>query len=288
MKKYLLLLMVIPLISTFLLIYLWQNDVTPAITYFPEDETLSFNETNTVLELISEKTRDSYEMVWKSRSVSERELYLRQDASLLYSNGQLIGIRSKWKENADTININQTISDEDSNYFQSISFHHGEVHYPDDQIKSIHQMTHDQLYVIDSPGTRLESFKSAETDYEKEWSDLLRHTSEQQLNHHWKQLMRHFNIDENDYRKVPLTNLHKYSTKPLPSFTQAQTSQIIGQLWEGLYKNYILKIPNADNNVNSFIPLVLFDKQKDHLIVLYEWNGQKERLIQQYPDHFQS
>ncbi|SFD54170.1 hypothetical protein SAMN05216238_102134 [Lentibacillus persicus] len=284
MKKYVLVLIVV---STFLLLYLWEDDAAPAITYFPEDATVDFDQTSTVLKLISETTRDSYEMLWKSQSVSEQKLYLRQDASLLYKNGQLMGIRSKWKENTDLISIKEKFSGEDSNFFQSISFHHGEVHYPDDQIKSIHQMTYDQLYVIDSPGTRLKSFKSAADDAEKEWAELLNHTTEQQLKHHWKQLMEHYTIDENAYWKIPLSDLNKFNNEPLPSLTQEQTNQIMGQLWEGLYKNYILKLSNTDaKKVNSFIPLILFDKNKDHLLVLFEWNGKKERLIQQYPDKF--
>ncbi|TFJ93670.1 hypothetical protein [Lentibacillus salicampi] len=286
MKKQLIFLLTIPLICTTLLIVLWQMDSAPAITYFPEDEQTGFAETSTMLEMVSEKTRDSYEMIWSSKSVSDRELYLRQDASILFNNGQLLGVQSKWKENTDAIQLKETFNGEDSNYFQSISFHHGEVHYPDDEIKSIHDMTYDQLYVIDSPSTDLESFRTPETDYEHEWSHLLDHTTQQQLLYKWKQLMTHFNIDQEAYHTVPLTDLYKFNTKPLPSLTQAQTNQIMGQLWEGIYKNYVLNVKNANNTVKSYIPLLLFDKQNDHLLVLFEWNGQKERLIQQYPDHF--
>ncbi|QKY69456.1 hypothetical protein [Lentibacillus sp. CBA3610] len=287
MNKRVLLLIAILLVSTSLIIYLWQHESAPAITYFPEDEELSFTETGTSLEMVSEKTRDSYELVWRSQSVSERKLYLRQDASLLFHNGRLLGIRSKWEENTDTIQIKEKINGEDSNYFQAISFHHGEVHYPDDEIKSIHHMTYDELYVIDSPSTTLESFKTPETDYEQEWFRLLDHTTQQQLQYNWKRLMEHFNIDEESYWAVPLTDLYKYTSEPLNALTQTQTNQILGQLWEGIYKNYILNIKDSEaGTADSFIPLVLFDKQNEHLIVLYEWNGEKERLIQQYPDDF--
>ncbi|WP_010530991.1 hypothetical protein [Lentibacillus jeotgali] len=286
MNKRLMLLIVIPLISTsLLLILLWRMDTAPAITYFPEDEQTRFEETGTILEMISENTRDSYNMAWTSTSVSEQELYLRQDASLLFNNGQLLGVRSKWKENTDTIRIEEKFSAEDSNYFQAISFHHGEVHYPDDEIKSIHHMTYDQLYVIDSPSTVLESFKTPETDFEQEWARLLDHTTEQQLVYNWKRLMAHFDINEDAYYKIPLTDLYKYNTKPLPSLTQKQTNQIMGQLWEGIYKNYVLNVKNLrGKTVKSYIPLILFDKRSEHLMVLFEWNGEKERLIQQYPD----
>jgi len=287
MNKRLLLLIAIPLICTGLLTLIWRLDNAPVITYFPEDEQTRFVETDTTLEMMSENSRDSYDMIWTSKSVSDQDLYLRQDASLLFNNGQLFGIRSKWRENTDTISIEEKFNAEDSNYFQTISFHHGEVHYPDDEIKSIHHMTYDQLYVIDSPNTVLESFKTPETEYEHEWARLLDHTTEQQLVYNWKQLIAYFNIDEEDYYTTPLTDLHKFNTEPLPSFTQKQTNQIMGRLWEGIYKNYILNVKNLrGKTVKSYIPLILFAKKNDHLMVLFEWNGQKERLIQQYPENF--
>src|SRR5699024_7478934 len=277
----------IPIISTGLLIFLWQMESAPVITYFPEDDQTGFTETSTTLEMVSQKSRDSYEMIWTSKSVSEHELYLRQDASLLFKNGQLLGIRSKWKENTDTILMKDTFNGEDSKYFQVLSFHHGEVHYTDDEIKSVHHTTYDPLDVIDSPNTPLESFKPPETDYEHEWFDLLDHTTQQQLVYNWKRLLAYFDIDKDAYDKVPFTDLNKFNTEPLPSFTQKQTNQIMRQLWEGIYKNYILRAKNVTGkSVSSYIPLILFDKQHDHLIVLFELNGQKEKLIQQYPDDF--
>ncbi|WP_164668609.1 hypothetical protein [Virgibacillus doumboii] len=266
-------------------IFIWQKTSIPSITYFPMDEGTSFKKASTSLDLISEKTNDSYEITWKVRSKTDKKLYLRQDASLLFNNGILRGVRSKWVENTDTIQIKENIYSEDSTFFQSISIHHGEVHYPDDEIKSIQKMTYDQLYVIDSPNTALESFKTPENEYETEWATLLEHTTHQQLVYSWKQLIHYFHIDNEAYFTVPLTRLYKYNTEPLPSFTQEETNQIIGQLWEGIYKNYIIAAKSIENNqLKSYIPLVLFDRQNQHLLVLYEINGEKEKLIQQYPD----
>ncbi len=212
---------------------------------------------------------------------------MRQDVTLLFDNGRLYGIKTKWKENTDTIKMKEKITGEDSNYYQAISYHHGEVHNPDDQITSIQQMTYDQLYVIDSPNTSMQSFKKAETDDEHEWERLLGHTTEQQLSYSWNQLMDHFQINKESYTAVPLTGLEKFNHQPLPSFTQEQTNQIIGQLWEGLYKNYVVPFITAESEsetLTSFVPVILFNKQNTHLVVLYEVNGKKKRLIQQYPD----
>ncbi|TMN20970.1 hypothetical protein [Lentibacillus cibarius] len=286
MKKRLLMLAIVPVLCIGIFIYIWQTSTSPAITYFEEDKETNYHKTSTYLKLLSEESRDSYEVGWNSQSVSERELYLRQDVSLLFHNGRLRGVKSKWKENASTIKLKEKVTGEDSNYYQAITYHHGEVHYPDDRITSIQQMSYDQLYVIDSPNTALRSFKKAESDFEYEWKRLLRHTTQQQLAYSWNQLMEHFQVDKSSYRAVPLTALKRFNQEALPSFTPAQTNQIIGQLWEGLYKNYIIPLVTSKSKsetLTSYTPVILFDKQKTHLMVLYEINGEKKRLIQKYP-----
>ncbi|WP_099158505.1 hypothetical protein [Virgibacillus ndiopensis] len=263
--------------------YIGKLSSVPAITYFPIDQETTFVDTTTNIEFYSQQGNNSYDISWTSNSKSDKKVYLRQDASLLFDNGRLKGVLSKWKQNEDTIQLNQKLSNEDSSYFQAISFHHGEVHYPDDKIKSIHQMSYDELYVVDSPTTPLESFKIPKSEFETEWKNLLDLTTKQQLIYHWNKLMNHFDINKEDYITIPLTNLYKYNEENLPNMTAEQTDQIIGQLWEGLYKNYILPATSpADNKLSSYIPIVLFDKKNTHLLVLYEVNGKKERLIQQY------
>lgn len=284
MKKQSIILLIILFAGLLAFIFIWQRNSVPSITYFSMDQETTFKEAGTQLEMISEKTNDSYEITWKVHSKTDGILYLRQDASLLFSNGILRGIRSKWIENTDSILIKENFFDEDSSHYQSISIHHGEAHYPDDEIKSIQKMTYDQLYVIDSPNTALDSFKTPKNKYEAEWATLLEHTTNQQLKYSWKQLINYFHIDYDAYFTVPLTQLYSYNTEALPTFTQDETNQIIGQLWEGIYKNYIVNAKSTENNhLNSYIPLILFDKHNQHLIVLYEINGEKKKLIQQYP-----
>ncbi|WP_174613805.1 hypothetical protein [Virgibacillus ihumii] len=264
------------------LLYLIDNETLPVITYFPMDEETKFDHVSTRLTLIEQTDKDSYEISWETNSKSERDVYLRQDVALLFDNGRLRGVQSKWMENTAVIRMKQKLVSDDSSHFQAIAYHHGEVHYPDDQIKSIHRMSHDQLYVIDSPNTQLESFKIPENEMEDEWVRLLEHTTNQQLIYYWRNLTNHFKINSDKYIPVPLTHLYKYNNESLPSFTQEQTNQIIGQLWEGLYKNYILTAKNSEK-LKSYVPLILFDKNNKHLLVVYALNGTKEKLIQQYP-----
>ncbi len=283
MKKWHVIITVIAALCVIAIIYIIRLNSIPAITYFPIDKNRSFSNAETTIQLFSEKGNDNYEINWRAGSRTENSVYLRQDVSLLYDNGRLRGALTKWVQDTDTIQLKEKLHHEDSSLFQSISFHHGEVHYPDSQIKSIHQLSSDYLYVIDSPTTSLESFKTPENNYEKEWKDLLERTTKQQLIYQWNKLFHHFQIDSNHYLTVPLTDLAKYQEEPLPSLTMEQTEKIMGQLWEGLYKNYIIPVVNTENEeLNSYIPIVLFDKDQKHLLVLYELNGKKNKLIQNY------
>lgn len=282
MKKWSIIIVIVALTSFFTFVYIIGLQSKPAITYFPIDEELSFTAAETDLQLLTEKGKDDYEIMWIASSTTEIPVYLRQDVSLLFDNGRLRGAVSKWIQDTDAIHLKKMLTLEDSSLYEAISFHHGEIHKQGNQINSIQQMSSDHLYVIDSPAAALDSFKTPSTRYEKEWKALLDRASMQQLTYYWNTLFDYFSIDEKAYYHVPLTDLDKFKNQALSGLTQAQTDKVIGQLWEGLYKNYLLPIVNAEKVVDSYIPIILFDKQNKHLLVLYEVNGKKEKLIQNY------
>ncbi|WP_407268387.1 hypothetical protein [Radiobacillus sp. PE A8.2] len=276
---------VIIILSSFVLsVFLVFKSNVSVIKFFPIDPSTTFTAVDTALNLRYETDQDEYEISWTASSTMDTPIYLRQDVSLLYIDGRLKGILSKWKEEEQNIELKSNIHGEDSSHYKAITFHHGEIHYPDDEIKSIQAMSHDELYVIDSPLTPLESFEQPGNTDQQEWKKTLDHATDQQLSYHWNQLIKYFSISENKYEFVPLTELYRYQTEPIPQLTLPETHQVIGQLWEGLYKNYILAISENNKPINSFIPLILFDKQGEHLLVLYQdQNGDKQQLIQYYP-----
>lgn len=283
MKKWTIFFIFFSLTALFTIIYAFQFISSPAITYFPLNEERSFVEAESEVTLIAENAKDLYEMKWIAGSRSDQPLYLRQDATLLFENGMLKGVRSKWVQNTDVIHIEENLLLEDSAFFQVISYHHGEIHDSVSNITSIHRLTSDYLYVIDSPATPLESFKEPGNNHEAEWKGLLDRTSKQQLLYQWHQLFTYFGINEKNYLAVPLTELDKYQDEPLPSLSQEETDKILGQLWEGLYKNYIIPVVNEETDqVSSYIPIVLFDHNQKHLQVLFELNGEKHQLLQRY------
>lgn len=265
--------------------YVVNNNTLPTITYFPLDKQNEFLETQSLLEFSHQKGNNSYNIAWTSNSESNHNLYLRQDASLLFDNGLLRGVRSKWEQDTASIQITENLSGKDNSFFQVITYHHGEVHYPDDTIKSIQHMSHDKLYVGEFINIFRDFRKPHNTEETNKQKELEKKTKKQLL-YHWDQLIKHFHIDETAYTSVPLTHLYNYNQKALPGMSQTKTDQIIGQLWEGLYKNYIIPAAKSKKNAapSNYVPLILFDKQDKHLLVIFELNGKKEKLIQQYPN----
>ncbi|WLR49785.1 hypothetical protein LC040_10740 [Bacillus tianshenii] len=287
MKKRRLLLVIAASLAAAFFIYFYTStpQVKETITFFPLDKTASFTTAETKLSLLDEKDNDEYVVKWTIDSESNKKAYLRQDIGLVYSDGILIDTMGKWVEDTTTLHQKKKIKGEDSSHLSAISLHHAEIHYPDDVIKSQQVMSSDQIYVIDSPLHPLESFKQAKTPEEKEWKATLDRATEQALKYSWTRLIDYYNIPVKKYKLIPLTSLPAYSEKPLPGKTEEESARILGQLWEGLYKNYYLGIKKEDGTtvspLGSTIPLILFGDT--HLIVLIEdTNGNPTQLIQYF------
>ncbi|MCP3025683.1 hypothetical protein [Halobacillus sp. A5] len=256
------------------------------VKYFPTDEDVTFEKAETSLSYQEGEGADEYEIGWEISSKSDQPVYLRQDVSLLYVNGRLKGVINKWQENTDELSKHSTLHGEDTKKYEALSFHHGEIHKDEEVINSIQATTSDQLYIIDSPYTNRMAFKSAKTKEEEDWQNKLDHSIYQQLKAQWDELLAFYQIPESQYEQVPLTDLPEFNEEnPFPYTTGDQYSRISGQLWEGLYKNYILGIRDAKSKhpIQSYIPLLLFDKKGKHLMVLFEDDqGEKKQLIQYY------
>lgn len=252
----------------------------PTITFFPIDYNEGFESTQTNLDLNEDKNTIS----WRSFSKSKDPLYLRQDISLLYANGQLKGVLNKWDENTNVIQLNRNILMQKDSFLQAISYHHGEIHHNSEQINSIHRMSTDYLYVVKSPHSTFTSFKKSNESFDVTWKQLLDDVSEQRLQKKWSEWINHHNIKKNNYTVLPLYELHQLNKNNLPQLDESQTDKVIGQLWEGLYKNYVIPIMENNNNnfPKSFMPIVLFDKKNTHLLVLFNIDDENKILLQKY------
>jgi hypothetical protein len=251
-------------------IYQYTNPkAQESITYFPIDPNVTFKTAQTKLTVMKKANT----ILWKEHSTLDRKAYLRQDAALLYANGRLLETLWNWKQNTAVLEQERRIKLDKSTFLQAITFHHAELHEKEDKIFSSHEMSSDQIYFITDT-----------QDQEKSKKQLDQQT-ERMLQLSWNKGLRHFAIKLKNYHAFPLSQFNQLAQDVLPGFTKSETGAIVGNLWEGLYKNYILGIKKADgtseNPKGSTLPLILIATDKTHLLVLTETASGESILLRQ-------
>ncbi|MBM7604690.1 hypothetical protein JOC75_002693 [Metabacillus crassostreae] len=285
MKKKWVFIVILAFLTSGIYYFYHGNTARESIIFFPIDESVTFEKAVTSLELVGNKDDDEYIVEWDVQSYTNKEIYLRQDISLLFSDGKLIHTLSEWEDQSQKLAQFTKVSGEDSSHFESISLHYGEIHVDNDLIRSTQLMTSDHLYVIDSEFTELFSFKKPQTTEEEEWKSILDKVTEEHLEYSWNQLLDRYKIDRNEYEAIPLVDLIHYNTDPLSGLSETKTQEVIGSLWEGLYKHYFLGLKTKEGKVypakGSTMPLVLIAKNSSHIIVLTQTeDGKPFKFIQ--------
>ncbi|MDX8364237.1 hypothetical protein [Cytobacillus sp. IB215665] len=289
-RSFFIILALFSIFTAILFVFVQHDSTQESIIYFPIDPDVTFTHTDSTLTLLDKPKNNKYIIEWDVTSILDREAYLRQDISLLYANGRLLDTLSEWEDYSEKIAQYKKIQADESRYFVTISYHHAELHNDDLNIKSSQQMSFDELYVINSLFAPLQSFRIAENKEQKEWKYVLDHAVKQQLQYSWKRLVDHFQLPLKKYIQIPLSDIVLYNDKPLINNNAEKSQQILGNLWEGLYKNYFLGIKKKDGTiiepVGSTIPLILLSKDYTHLIILIETrDGEAIKLIQQIPSN---
>jgi hypothetical protein len=250
-----------------------------SITYFPIAPNVNFTSARTSLSLLEPSS-----LLWTIDSTLDRKAYLRQDAGFLYSNGRLIGELGDWKQTTSRLIQEKRIPIKDSSLFQAITFHQGELHENDGPIYSSQALSDDYLYVIPQNNIN-RSFHSPKTKEQTEWKQKLDEQTERMLQYSWNRGIRHYTIHLNDYLAFPFTLFNENAKSGLSGFSNSASNRIVGQLWEGLYKNYFLGIKKADGTIvspiGSTLPLILLAKNKSHLLVLTETENGEPILLRQ-------
>lgn len=256
-----------------------------SITYFPIDTTSPFKAVNTSISLLNKNKSNQFSIQWRVSSNLLKNTYLRQDIGLLYANGRLKGKMGKWKQNTNQLVQEDTINGKGSLYLDAITYHYAEIHYQDDSIMSSQDMSKDEIYIIDSSYGPLRTFRIPSSKEEADWKKVLDQATAQELKNSWGKAIHHFHIDANKYKQIPLTQLGKYLYQPFNGFSQLKTNEIIGKLWEGLYKNYFLGIQKENGTgidpINSTVPLILLSNDQTHLLVLFETGTGEPILLRQ-------
>ncbi|MGM0853126.1 MAG: hypothetical protein ACQEWI_11040 [Bacillota bacterium] len=266
--------------------FVYKPQTEESIIFFPINEHVSYESATTILMLQPEKKNDHYEVNWKVSSKLDTPAYLRQDVGFLFMNGRLKGLMNEWEQDTDQIVEESTIKGKESSLLQAVSFHYSEIHETETDFTSAQKMSEDTLYVIDSNFSPLNAFRQPGTDAEKEWKNILDKVTSQQLDYLWEKATASMQIPMEDYTSFPLTQLPKLENQPLEGFAEQEWERVIGNLWEGLYKNYYLGIKKEDGSViesiDSAIPLILVkNDRKEVLVLLIDKNGEASLLKQQ-------
>ena len=194
-----------------------------------------------------------------------------------------------WQQNTDKLSQESNISGNSTMKYEAVTFHHAELHGSGDRISSAQDMSSDFLYAINSPFSPIRSFRIPINKEDSEWKTLLDQTISKQLEQRMSTAMKEFQLSKENFSTIWLTELPQFKDKPLPGLGMEETNEVIGKLWEGLYKNYFHGIKTQDgtaiNPLDSTIPFIMVAKDKSILYVITEAaNGEAVILIQQIPD----
>lgn len=261
-----------------------EKKTEESFTYFPPDPTVRYNSGYTTLILGNKTEAGPYELTWRSQSSLDRKAIYRQDVSFLYGGGRLKGKMGEWKQNTSDILQESTLFFKDSQLIQAVSFHFAEIH-RDEKISSGQKMSSDFLYIIDSKFSPFHSFRHPETIDEEKWKNTLDQVVTSSLQKKWDAALQKYGINKSGYDAYTLIEIAKFSDKPIPGLTSIETKKLLGQLWEGLFKNYYLGIRKLDGTIedpiDSILPLILIAKDRSHLLVITETKSGESVLLRQ-------
>ncbi len=269
------------------------NDSVPGVKYFPLHPEYIFETADSYLSIKEEKG-ETYVIRLDTISQTNHPAYLRQDISLLFQDGILIAQNHDWIQDADTLIHSLEHRSRYNHLFEAVTYHHAEFHDPGGEESDItiqQAMSSDYLYVASSKFGGTHHFHHPQTEKKIRWKEVIDRGINNHLLFEWRQAMKEFDIDQNEYFMIPLTRLPSYGVKEdLPAIAGEKQAEVIGNLWEGLYHEYVLgqsgdpaSPPSspADAALGSGIPLILIDKKGDHIRVIYRGSDGKYHQLYQ-------
>jgi hypothetical protein len=260
-----------------------KKEARESITFFPIDNSFSFTEANTSL-TFNKGTPSSYELEWEVESESSESVYLRQDIAMIYENGKLNNKMTEWKTSAKEIDLEKNIKGNKPGLWETISYHQGEIHINEEKYRSVQKMSNDLLYTLKT-NSHFSGIKTPKSAAERRLKNALDQETNQYLQNALNQLTNYYQINRDNFHIISLQSLTGYNEKTLPGFDKQKSQEIIGKLWEGLYKNYFINITTKSGQkvspIGSSMPFILLSKDKTHLFVLFQTStGENIQLIQ--------
>ncbi|MBD7964517.1 hypothetical protein [Fictibacillus norfolkensis] len=260
-----------------------KKEARESITFFPLDSTFSFKEAETKLSFLN-GTSSNYDLFWKVNSITSERVYLRQDMAMIFENGRLNNKMTEWKTSADAIDLEKDVLSSIPGLWEAISYHQGEIHLSEEKYRSVQRMSNDFLYAA-KLGQSFSGFKIPKDSTERKAKNDLDEKTNKYLQQTLTQTTNFYQINLDEYNVISLESLTDFNNKPLSGFSLSKSQEIIGKLWEGLYKNYFLGITTKNGQrispIGSSMPFILISKDKKYLFVLFQTtNGENIQLIQ--------
>ena len=238
-----------------------------SITYFPIHPELTIREAKT--EILTGKGQ---KILLRSYSHMDTPVFLRQDITMLFANGKLVAKMGKWQQNVKSLAQSQKVTVKDNTKLHALSFHHAEIH-ENSAIRSTQQITDEIRYLIGTDSAEFITFKNPVIAEERLWKEMLDKKEERVISSAIDTIAATYSLDLNHFDLIPLFDLAKFMHEPLPSFSMRETKIIIGQLIEGLYKNFFLGIKKEDGStvspINSTVPIIFLAKNREFLYVSF-------------------
>ncbi|WP_409289272.1 hypothetical protein [Peribacillus sp. SCS-37] len=252
------------------------------IIFFPIDKKALFERAET--RLSPRLSGNYYKLKWEAASVTDTPHYLRQDVSLIFRNGRLLGIMKSWKEDTQRLQQAETIKVDQSSQLQAVTFHYGELH-RGEKITSVQQMSSASVYLILSRLTGPDYFGTPITAEQQEWKQALDSKARAVQESSWNRAMGRLSINPEKYIKLPLTELPNGRAVFFAGIPPSLQEKIIGRLWEGIYKNYALGIKKQDGSLTtplgSTVPLLLLNPRMRELLFITETADEEPVLLKQ-------
>jgi hypothetical protein len=266
------------LLGAFLAAYLLYSSEKDAasinsLTYFPRDPAIHFlTATTSLRQSANEDSGTGYKIHWTTSSETNQAVYLRQDVSLLFQNGMLIQVNNQWKQQVKALTFSKTLSLNKESYFEALTDHYAEHHPKNSDITSQDVMSWDHLFVMTKGLETPQSFTFPTNSRESEFKNRLTAAISKKQSKILEQAAKTYHLKLNAYDVFPLSHIATYQQNPLPGLTEITSRRVISLLWEGLYKNYILGIqvkgPSLESPIGSDMPLILYKKSGDQILVL--------------------
>ncbi|WP_100398348.1 hypothetical protein [Bacillus sp. FJAT-44742] len=258
----------------FLLIWLKAepSGLRETFSIYPPDPKASYEAAETSLDILHIEDDDEYILEWSISSSLNEEASLRQDLSLFFENGYLRDVMTVWEEDSKDLSFKKKLKGEDSNKFEVLTLHHAEILKDQEGWKSRQSMSHDTLYVLDSPFTDLHSFKNNPSSSEDQDSkEVLDYIMEQQLNHVEKGLRKHFSLEE-DIDLYPITAITSWYEAPPAFLPEDRVDAFIGTIWETLYHHVLLDKKSAsgtkDVPLGHSMPFIAWSQEEQCIYLI--------------------